>query len=116
LGSLGEDLRHPGNALVADPHGRDGRGIGIPDSALCLEDSCDLLQGLAAELADDRGKIKGLPRDRWLLVVGLEVRLFVSDGIDIVVVKGLLGSFHRLPPIPKNADPVRPRAWTSIPR
>jgi hypothetical protein len=31
----------------------------------------------------------------------LEVRLFVLDGIDIVVVKGLLGSFHRLPPIPE---------------
>jgi hypothetical protein len=30
LGLLGEDLRHPGNALVADPNGRDGRGIGSP--------------------------------------------------------------------------------------
>jgi hypothetical protein len=48
---------------------------------------------------DDRGE--GLARDRWLLVVGLEVRRFVSDGIDIVVVKGLLGSFHQLPPIPE---------------
>jgi hypothetical protein len=59
LGFLGEELRHPGNALVADPHCRDGRGIGIPESTFRLEDSCDVLQGLAAELAEDRGKLKG---------------------------------------------------------
>jgi hypothetical protein len=56
-------------------------------------------KGLPQKLADDRGE--GLARDRRLFVVGLEVRLFVFDGIDIVVVEGLLGSFHRLPPIPE---------------
>jgi hypothetical protein len=38
-------------------------------------------------------------RGRLLLVVGLQVRRFVPDGIDIGAVRGLLGSFHRLPPI-----------------
>jgi hypothetical protein len=63
-----------------------------------LEDSSDLLPGLAAELADDRGRIKAHPGD--LFLVGFEVCLFVLDGVDIVAVMGLLGSFHRLPPIP----------------
>jgi hypothetical protein len=97
-GLLGEYLRHAGNALVADPDFREGRGVGIPDSALCPEDACDLLPGLAAELADDRGRVKGL-YDLWLVVVGMEVCLFVPEGVDIVVVMGLLGSFHRPPPI-----------------
>jgi hypothetical protein len=52
-------------------------------------------------LADDQGAVKGLLWDRRLLVLGLEVGLFVAHGIDIVVVKGLLGAFHRLPPIPR---------------
>ena len=42
---IGEDLRHPGNALVADPYRRDGRGVGIPDSTVCMEDPLDLLSG-----------------------------------------------------------------------
>jgi hypothetical protein len=63
-----------------------------------LEDSSDLLPGLTAELADDRGGIKAQPGDLFL-VVSFEVCLFVSDGVDIVVM-GLLGSFNRLPPIP----------------
>jgi hypothetical protein len=63
-----------------------------------LEDSSDLLPGLAAELADDRGRIKAHPD--LFLVVGFEICLFVFDGVDIVAVMGLLGSFHRLPPIP----------------
>jgi hypothetical protein len=29
----------------------------------------------------------------------MEIRLFVPEGVDIVVVMGLLGSFHRPPPI-----------------
>jgi hypothetical protein len=39
-----------------------------------------------------------------LLVVGLEVCLFVLEGVDVVVVMGLLGSFHPLPPIACAAD------------
>ena len=57
-----------------------------------------LVPGLAAELADDGGRVEGLD-DLRLLVVGLEVCLFVLEGVDEVVVMGLLGSFHRLPPI-----------------
>ena len=56
-------------------------------------------RGLAAELADDRGVVKGL-HNLGLLVVGLQVRVFVPEGIGVVVVRGLLGSFHwylRLP-------------------
>jgi hypothetical protein len=55
----------------------------------------------AGQAQDDQGAVKGLLWDRRLLVLGLEVGLFVAHGIDIVVVKGLLGAFHRLPPIPE---------------
>jgi hypothetical protein len=55
---------------------------------------------LPQKLADDRGRVKGL-HDLGLLVVGLEIRLLVPDGIDIVVVKGLRGSFHRHLPLPE---------------
>jgi hypothetical protein len=69
---------------------------------LCLEESsCDLLRELAAELADDG--VNGLD-DPKLLVVGLEVCLFVLEGVDVVVVVGLLGSFPPLPPIAWAAD------------
>jgi len=34
-----------------------------------------------------------------LVVVGMEVGVFVPEGVDVVVVVGLLGSFHRPPPI-----------------
>jgi hypothetical protein len=65
-------------------------------------------RGLAAELADDGGRVEGLD-DLRLLVVGLEVCLFVLEGVDVVVVMGLLGSFHRLPPIPSGPlNLVRP--------
>jgi hypothetical protein len=50
--------------------------------------------------AADRGRVQWLRRGRLLLVIGLEVRLFVPDGIDMGVVGRLLGSFHWLPPIP----------------
>ena len=65
---------------------------------LCPEEACDLLPGLAAELADDRGRLEGL-HDLCLVVIGMEVGLFVPEGVDVVVVMGLLGSFHRPPPI-----------------
>jgi hypothetical protein len=48
---------------------------------LCLEESsCDLLRELAAELAADG--VGGLD-DPKLLVVGLEVCLFVLEGVDV---------------------------------
>src|SRR5512133_2986336 len=50
---------------------------------LRLEQHWDLLPGLAAELAEDRGRIQWLRRGRLLLVVDLQVRLFVPDGIDV---------------------------------
>jgi hypothetical protein len=50
-----------------------------------LEDSSDLLPGLAAELTADRGRIKAHPD---LFLVDFEVCLFVFDGVDIVAVMG----------------------------
>jgi hypothetical protein len=56
-------------------------------------------QDLPQKLTEDRGRIQWLRRGLLLLVVDLQVRRFVPDGIDVGVVRGLLGSFHRLPPI-----------------
>jgi hypothetical protein len=58
-------------------------------------------ENLPQKLADDG--VDGLD-DPKLLVVGLEVCLFVLEGVDVVVVMGLLGSFHPLPPIACAAD------------
>ena len=100
-GFLGEDLRHLSDAFVTDPHCHEGRGVGIPGQVFCLEESsCDLLRELAAELADDG--VDGLD-DPKLLVVDLEVCLFVLESVDVVVVLGLLGSFH-----PGTSDRSRP--------
>jgi hypothetical protein len=104
-GLHGEDLRHPGDALVADPHRHDRRGVGIHGPPLCLEEHRDLFPGFPAELSADRGSVEWLRRGWLFLVVGLEVRLFVPDGIDVGVVRGLVGSFHWLPPILNNPDP-----------
>jgi hypothetical protein len=103
-GLLGEYLRHPGNALVADPHRHDRRGVGIHGPPLRLEEHRDLLPGLPAELAADRGRVQWLRRGRLLLVVDLQVCLIAPDGVDVGVARGLLGSFPRLPPILRAAD------------
>src|SRR5512133_857635 len=86
---------------------------------LRLEQHWDLLPGLAAELAEDRGRIQWLRRGRLLLVVDLQVRLFVPDGIDVGVVGGLLGSFHRPPPItrgPHAYEGILGRDWQVNPQ
>jgi hypothetical protein len=72
---------------------------------LGLEESRDLLKGLAAELADDRDWVQGLFELR-ILVVGLKAPLILFESIDMVAVKGLIGSFHWLPPISRNSDPA----------
>ena len=87
-GLCGEDLPYPGDALVADPHCHDGRGVGIHGLSLSLEECWDLLPGLAAELAEDRGKLHWLWRGRLLLVVGFQERCFVPDGVDVGVARG----------------------------
>jgi hypothetical protein len=46
---------------------------------------------------------------RLLLVVGLQERCFVPDGVDVGVARGLLGSFHGLPPITRG-----PHAFQSM--
>jgi hypothetical protein len=56
---------------------------------------------LPQKLAGDGGRVED---DPTLLVVGLEVCLFVLEGVDVVVVMGLLGSIHPLPPIACAAD------------
>jgi hypothetical protein len=72
--------------------------FGVHGPTLGLEEHRDLLPGLAAELADDRGGVEGL-YDLLLVVVGMEVGVFVPEGVDVVIVVWLLGSFHRAPPI-----------------
>jgi hypothetical protein len=100
---LGQRLREPGNALVADEDQRlVGEVVGVPDRVLGAEEGLHLLVRRPTEPASELGKVRrGLGDDRRLLVVRLKVCRFVGQGVDIPTASGLIGcsstaSSHRL--------------------
>jgi hypothetical protein len=98
---LSEALREVGNALVADGDQRDdGEGVGVPHWVLRAEEDTPI--GLPTERALEPGRVRWRFSDdlRLLVLICLEVRLFVPQGVDVgIATRRIASLFHRLPPI-----------------
>jgi hypothetical protein len=113
---VSEAVREPGNALAADEDLRDvGEGVGVPHRVLRSEDH--LLIGLPAKRALEPGRVRRfLGELRLLVLVGLQVRLFLPQGVDVGAPRGgsLSSSTVYLRSPEVRLSPVRPRAQKSI--
>jgi hypothetical protein len=67
--------------------------LGVPDRVLGAEESLHLPMGLPAEPAFELGKVRRGVHEHRLLVVGLEVCVFVSHGVQVRVPAGLIACF-----------------------